>query len=123
MMKSRFLENALLLAAVTLALPSAAHANSAPEAQTNTGKFWRGDFAKPPFDPDWFVELSKGMERLTGKKPTRVDHMNDRKGDIVATREKRRSTVVSLADSINPVKDHFNANKGKHRFVALLSPT
>jgi len=30
---------------------------------------------------------------------------------------------VSLADSLQPLKDHFNANSGTLRFVALLSPT
>lgn len=89
----------------------------------NTGKFWRGDFAKAPFDTDWFVELSKGMERLTGKKPTRAGRANAQEGDKVSTRGKEGPNVVSLEGSLDPVKDHFNANRGKHRFVTLLSPT
>jgi hypothetical protein len=28
----------------------------------------------------------------------------------------------SLADSLQPLKDHFNRDKGKPRFLALLSP-
>lgn len=31
--------------------------------------------------------------------------------------------VVSLAGSLQPLKDHFNDNKDKLRFLALLSPT
>ncbi len=31
--------------------------------------------------------------------------------------------VTSLSDSLDPLRDHFNANKDRHRFVALLSPT
>jgi hypothetical protein len=31
--------------------------------------------------------------------------------------------VVPLGGSLQPLKDHFNSNKGKHRFLALLSPT
>ncbi len=31
--------------------------------------------------------------------------------------------VTILTESLKPLRDHFNANKHKHRFVALLSPT
>jgi hypothetical protein len=31
--------------------------------------------------------------------------------------------VVSLARSLRPLKDYFNHNKDKLRFLALLSPT
>lgn len=31
--------------------------------------------------------------------------------------------LVSLADSLEPLRDRFNAAKDKPRFVALLSPT
>jgi hypothetical protein len=31
--------------------------------------------------------------------------------------------VVSLADSLQPLKEHFNSNRGKLRFLALVSPT
>jgi ribosomal protein S15P/S13E len=31
--------------------------------------------------------------------------------------------VTSLADSIQPLKEHFNSNKAKLRFLALVSPT
>ena len=34
-----------------------------------------------------------------------------------------RAVPISLADSLQPLKDHFNANSGRVRFVALLSPT
>lgn len=73
MIKIRFLENAVLLSALSLAFQSAAHANSGPEAQT------------------------------------KVDNKTAR--------------LVSLADSIDPLKEHFNANRGKNRFITLLSPT
>ena len=32
-------------------------------------------------------------------------------------------SVASLADSLKPLKDHFNAHTDKTRFVAILSPT
>ncbi len=31
--------------------------------------------------------------------------------------------LVSLADSLAPLRDRFNADRGKPRLVALLSPT
>lgn len=31
--------------------------------------------------------------------------------------------VTILTESLKPLRDHFNANKHKHRFIALLSPT
>jgi hypothetical protein len=31
--------------------------------------------------------------------------------------------IVPLGGSLQPLKDHFNSNKGKRRFLALLSPT
>ena len=31
--------------------------------------------------------------------------------------------VTLLTESVKPLRDHFNANKHKYRFVALLSPT
>ena len=31
--------------------------------------------------------------------------------------------ITILTESLKPLRDHFNANKHKHRFVALLSPT
>jgi hypothetical protein len=34
-----------------------------------------------------------------------------------------RAQPVSLVDSLEPLKNHFNANSGTLRFVALLSPT
>lgn len=32
-------------------------------------------------------------------------------------------SVASLADSLKPLKDRFNAHRDKTRFVAILSPT
>jgi hypothetical protein len=34
-----------------------------------------------------------------------------------------RAQPLSLADSLQPLKDHFNGNSGRLRFIALLSPT
>jgi hypothetical protein len=31
--------------------------------------------------------------------------------------------VVSLGNSLQPLKEHFNRSRGKTRFIALLSPT
>jgi len=31
--------------------------------------------------------------------------------------------LTSLAASLEPLREHYNAHKDKHRFVALLSPT
>jgi hypothetical protein len=31
--------------------------------------------------------------------------------------------VISLANAIHPLKEYFNDNKFKLRFIALLSPT
>ena len=31
--------------------------------------------------------------------------------------------LISLADSLEPLRDHLNVNKSKRRFLALLSPT
>ena len=33
------------------------------------------------------------------------------------------SGVTSLAESIQPLREHFNGDMGKGRFVALMSPT
>ena len=76
-----------------------------------TGMFFT-DFGKQPFDTDWIIELAKGMEKLIGK-PPKPD--NARKTNPIE--------VVSLAESVEPLRAHFNAHKDKNRFVALLSPT
>ena len=31
--------------------------------------------------------------------------------------------VITMTESLDPLRDHFNANKNKHRFIAVLSPT
>lgn len=31
--------------------------------------------------------------------------------------------ITVLTESLDPLRDHFNANKNKHRFIAILSPT
>jgi len=38
-------------------------------------------------------------------------------------KESEMGDVTVLANSLNPLKDHFNANKDKNRFIAILSPT
>lgn len=42
---------------------------------------------------------------------------------IPASLQNATVEVTSLADSLDPLKNYFNANKDRHRFVALLSPT
>ena len=32
-------------------------------------------------------------------------------------------TLISLADSLQPLRERFNSEKDKHRFIAILSPT
>lgn len=71
-----------------------------------TGVFWLGDFAKPPVDSDWHVELSKAMKELIGSSGSQT-------GD----------GPTSLGTSLDPLKEHFNSKNGQRRFVALLSPT
>ena len=31
--------------------------------------------------------------------------------------------IISLASSLQPLKDHFNSNKHERQFIAVLSPT
>ncbi len=69
-----------------------------------TGRFWRNDFTKPPFDSDWHAELA----RWTGSS---------------AAVRRAAVEVTSLAESLDPLQRRFNKDKGKDRFVALLSPT
>lgn len=102
-----------------------------------TGQFWKDDYKNPPFDTDWFVELSKGMKKMTGKNPTKPKKSASHNpsgttkplqkcGTVPAIPKGTASTnvtVTSLADSLDPLKDYFNANKNRHRFIALLSPT
>lgn len=33
------------------------------------------------------------------------------------------ASLISLSESLEPLRDRFNAAKGKHRFIAILSPT
>jgi hypothetical protein len=40
-----------------------------------------------------------------------------------ARRGRDDARLISLADSLAPLRDHFNADKGKPRLVTLLSPT
>jgi hypothetical protein len=39
------------------------------------------------------------------------------------TVENLSSTLISLADSLGPLQQHFNKNSDRLRFLALLSPT
>ncbi len=45
------------------------------------------------------------------------------KSDSSKTEPTNSVELTSLAESLEPLRAHFNANKSKHRFVALLSPT
>jgi len=39
------------------------------------------------------------------------------------TENKKSSTLITLADSLRPLEQHFNKNSDRLRFLALLSPT
>ena len=79
-----------------------------------TGVFWRNDFARPPVESDWFEELTRGMKKMTGQPPSPKN----------ARTESRNSLeVTELSPSIDPLRDWFNANKERPRFITLLSPT
>ncbi len=54
--------------------------------------------------------------------PTYLDDGNDESSSKDAEGGKL-GDVTLLTGSLKPLRDHFNANKHKHRFVALLSPT
>ena len=69
-----------------------------------TGRFWRDDFAKPPFDSDWYDELARWTNRPAPENRAAVK-------------------LISLAESLDPLRQRFNKDKGKNRFVAVLSPT
>ena len=57
------------------------------------------------------LERSDGLEM--------ANHDNTSK----ARRGGDETRLVSLADSLAPLRDRFNVDKGKPRLVALLSPT
>ena len=54
--------------------------------------------------------------------PTYLDDGNDESSSGGSAGGKM-GEVTLLTESLKPLRDHFNANKHKHRFVALLSPT
>jgi len=53
---------------------------------------------------------------------TFLDEGNDASSNK-GTAEGKMGDITLLTESLKPLRDHFNANKHKHRFVALLSPT
>jgi len=55
-------------------------------------------------------------------KPTFLDDGNDEASNQGSPGGKMGEVTI-LTESLKPLRDHFNANKHKHRFVALLSPT
>lgn len=63
------------------------------------------------------VEPTKAMKKSTNKDATHRSSNEPKKpaGDFFE--------LTSLAKSLDPLRDHFNANKDKLRFVTLLSPT
>ena len=42
---------------------------------------------------------------------------------VVAAEPAKEADVTVLTESLNPLRDHFNAHRDKHRFIAILSPT
>ena len=102
------------------------------------GQFWKDDFKSPPIGTDWFVEISRGMKSITGINPMRSQ--KNQRGSNAADKirlpkkcgtapqkpsanQAAYAEITSLADSLDPLKEYFNANKDRHRFVTLLSPT
>ncbi len=54
--------------------------------------------------------------------PTFLEDGNDQSSNEGSAGGKMGEVTI-LTESLKPLRDHFNANKHKHRFVALLSPT
>ncbi len=57
--------------------------------------------------------------------PRRSGGCNTVKNDDISNAHRGRGDIIltSLADSLVPLQDRFNMDKGKPRLVALLSPT
>lgn len=81
-----------------------------------------------------FLSLSgyEAKEAIDGKhekttSPKRIQtgsNRTNRESDMTGQGSNGSSfELTSLAESLEPLRDHFNANKDKLRFVALLSPT
>ena len=54
--------------------------------------------------------------------PTHLDDGNDESSNEDAAGGKMGEVTI-LTESVKPLRDHFNANKDQHRFIAILSPT
>ncbi len=54
--------------------------------------------------------------------PTFLDNGDDASSKEYAEGGKMGDVTI-LTESLSPLRDHFNANKNKHRFLAILSPT
>lgn len=67
-------------------------------------------------EPGKLISLDGGIA------PTYLDDGNDESSNEGSTGGKMGEVTI-LTESLKPLRDHFNANKHKHRFVALLSPT
>ena len=64
-----------------------------------------------------------GQGSPSGSLP-RVDGITCQVRDGIKKMTSQKSDKVeSLGKSLKPLKEHFNAERGTHRFVALLSPT
>jgi len=37
--------------------------------------------------------------------------------------QEKSPEIISLASSLQPLKDHFNSNQHEQQFIAVLSPT
>ncbi len=55
-------------------------------------------------------------------RPTFLEDGNDQSSNKGSAGGKMGEVTI-LTESLKPLRDYFNANKHKHRFVALLSPT
>lgn len=64
-----------------------------------------------------FVSACSSPERCGCRALAKHDYTSEaRSGD-------NHAALISLADSLAPLQDRFNADKGKPRLLALLSPT
>ena len=97
-----------------------------------TGTFWVDTLEPTLVDSDWFTEIRRITAGLPGKKSpdqtaAQVPSVGPPSAGLARPNCAAAPTapveVTSLAESLDSLKAHFNKANGRHRFVALLSPT